>query len=397
MPVNHIEPIKEDSLIEEDLPLDGLLVVDLSQFLAGPLASLKLADLGARVIKIERPDIGDLTRNLYLSDTDIEGVNTLFHAINRNKKSFAANLKSPEDLEKVRKLISKADVVIQNFRPGVIKRLGLDYDAVKKINPQIIYASITGYGTTGAWSKLPGQDLLAQAKSGIMWLTGDSDQPPVPMGLAIADILTGNNALQGVLAALVRRYRKKQGAHIEVSLLESILDLQFEVLTTYLNDGERPPSRSDVNNGHAYLSAPYGVYKTSDSYIAIAMTPIDRLGELLGCEKLSEFDDMKEWFTKRDQIKVILAELLKTKSTSDWMDILIPADIWASEVLDWPKLFNSPAFQELDFLQDLKLPSGETIRTTRSPIRIDKSILKSNVPAPILGEHTAEIAKEFDL
>jgi CoA:oxalate CoA-transferase len=381
----------------EDLPLDGILVIDFSQFLAGPLASLKLADLGAQVIKVERPGNGDLSREIYLSETDVEGVNTLFHAINRNKQSFAANLKSTEDLKRVRKLISKADVVIQNFRPGVIERLGLDYDSVRKINPKVIYTSISGYGNAQVWNKLPGQDLLAQAKSGLMWLTGDADQPPVPMGLAVADILAGNNALQGILSALVRCCLKNKGAHIEVSLLESIMDLQFEVLTTYLNDGEKPPCRSDVSNGHAYLSAPYGVYETSDGYIAIAMTPVDHLGKLLGSDDLLAFSDKNKWFTYRDQIKAILAELLKTQSTSHWMDILVAADVWASEVLDWQTLLNSTAFKQLDFLQDLLLPSGESIRTTRFPIRIDGHILKSNVPAPMVGEHTEQLEKEFDL
>jgi CoA:oxalate CoA-transferase len=382
---------------QEDLPLDGILVVDLSQFLAGPLAGLKLADMGASVIKIERPDVGDLTRYLYLSDTDVDGVNTLFHAINRNKQSFAADLKLAEDLERVRKLISKADVVIQNFRPGVVERLGLDYESIREINPKVVYASISGYGTAEEWNKLPGQDLLAQAKSGLMWLTGDADHPPVPMGLAVADVLAGNNALQGILSGLLRSRIKNKGAHIEVSLLESILDLQFEVLTTYLNDGEKPPCRSDVNNGHAYLSAPYGVYETSDGYIAIAMTPVDHLGKLLGSEELLNFTKKNEWFTHRDEIKAILAKLIKTQPTSHWMEILVASDIWASEVFDWPKLLNSKAFKQLDFLQDLLLPSGKTIRTTRCPVRIDGHTLKSNTPAPLIGEHTVQLGQKYDL
>ena len=383
--------------VQDNLPLDGLLVLDLSQFLAGPMASLKLADMGARVIKIERPGTGDLTRSLYLSDTDIGGVNTLFHAINRNKLSFAADLKAAGDIEKLSKLIAKADILIQNFRPGVIKRLGLDYESVKEINPNIIYASISGYGASDAWRTLPGQDLLAQAKSGIMWLSGDADHPPVPMGLAVADILTGQNAVQGILAALVRRSVKAIGCHVEVSLMESILDLQFEVLTTYLNDGERQPSRSDQNNGHAYLSAPYGVYETSDGYIAIAMTPVDDLGKLLDSEELMAFNNKEEWFTHRDEIKTVLGELIRAQSTTHWMDIFIPADIWASEVLDWKKLFNTEGFRELDFLQNLQLGSGEVIRTTRFPVRLDGEVLKNNVPAPLVGEHTSELSDEFDL
>lgn len=384
--------MKEDLI----LPLDGLLVIDLSQFLAGPLTSLKLADMGAKVIKIERPKVGDLTRTIYLSDTDVDGINTLFHAINRNKLSFEADLKSIKDLERVKKLIAKADVVIQNFRPGVIKRLGLDYDSVKMINPEIIYASISGYGSSDHWKTLPGQDLLAQAKSGIMWLNGDQDSPPVPVGLALADMLTGHNATQGILAALIRKGIHKQGAHIETSLMESILDFQFEVLTTYLNDGNRPPVRSENNNAHAYLSAPYGVYQTQDGYIAIAMASVDELAILLKAPKLSVFD-ANECFTKRAEIKEIISLQLKCKPSKYWMDIFVQADIWASEVFDWETLMKSKGFNELDFIQDLHLASGDTIKTTRFPVRIDGKILRSSDPAPFVGEHTQEIITEFKL
>src|SRR5271166_2900957 len=152
--------------------LEGLLVLDMSQFLSGPFAALRLGDLGARVIKIERPDGGDLCRRLYLTDTEIGGDSTLFHAINRGKLGFAADLKKAADVATVKALITKADVVIQNFRPGVIERLGLDYLSAKAINPGIVYASVTGYGEDGPWAMLPGQDLLAQARAGVMWLNG---------------------------------------------------------------------------------------------------------------------------------------------------------------------------------------------------------------------------------
>src|SRR5690606_30260949 len=155
------------------------------------------------------------------------------------------------------------DVVLQNFRPGVIERLGLDYDSLKAVNPGIVYASITGYGNGGPWVDRPGQDLLAQARSGVMWLNGDEGQGPVPFGLAVADMLAGAAVAQGVLAALVRRGRTGEGAHVETSLLEVLVDFQFEVLTTHLNDGRRPPKRSDFRSAHAYLSAPYGVYPTA--------------------------------------------------------------------------------------------------------------------------------------
>src|ERR1700751_4501708 len=218
-----------------DLPLKGLLVLDCSQFLSGPLATLRLADMGARVIKIERPSQGDLGRTLYLSDLDIDGVNTLLHAINRNKESFAADLKDSRDMERLRRLIARADVMVQNFRPGVIQRLKLDYESVSQSNPGLVYGSISGYGEAGEWRDRPGQDLLAQARSGIMWLSGDKGDRPTPFALAIADMLTGHNLCQGILACLVRRGITGRGAHVETSLLESLIDFQFEVLTKYLN------------------------------------------------------------------------------------------------------------------------------------------------------------------
>ena len=265
-------------------PLEGLLVIDFSQFLSGPSAALRMADMGARVIKIERPGQGDLCRQLYISNLTLDGDSTLFHSINRNKESFAADLKNPADLAKVRKLLESADVMIQNFRPGVIEKVGLGYEAVRTLNPRLVYGEVTGYGTTGPWRNKPGQDLLVQSLSGLPYLNGDADQPPVPFGLAVADMMAGAHLVQGILALLIRRGITNRGGKVEVSLLESTLDLQFEVLTTYLNDGGQLPQRSAVNNAHAYLGAPYGIYATSDGYLALAMGSITRLGELLGRE-----------------------------------------------------------------------------------------------------------------
>ncbi|MBU1334673.1 MAG: CaiB/BaiF CoA transferase family protein [Devosia sp.] len=377
--------------------LDGLVVVDLCQFLSGPYASLRLQDLGARVIKIERPDGGDLSRRLYLSDTEIGGDSTIFHAINRSKESLALDLKNPDDVAALRKLLTKADVVLQNFRPGVIERLGLDYEAVKAINPGIVYASITGYGSEGPWVDRPGQDLLAQARSGVMWLNGDHDQGPVPFGLAIADMLAGAAIAQGVLAALVRRGLSGQGAHIETSLLEVLVDFQFEVLTTHLNDGRRVPKRSEFRSAHAYLSAPYGVYPTADGYIAIAMTPLPRLESLLGLAELAQFADPKSWFAQRDAIKRILAEKLASQPTAHWLAILEPADIWCAKVLDWAELMASEGFRALDMLQTVTREDNVSITTTRSPLRVNGVRARTQRAAPLVGEQSAKIRAEFGL
>jgi CoA:oxalate CoA-transferase len=375
--------------------LEGLLVLDMSQFLSGPFAALRLADLGARVIKIERPDGGDLCRRLYLTDTEIGGDSTLFHAINRGKLSFAADFKNPADVAAVKALIGKADVLIQNFRPGVISRLGLDYAAAKAINPGIVYASITGYGDDGPWANLPGQDLLAQARSGLMWLNGDRDQGPVPFGLAIADLLAGSAVVQGVLAALVRRGRTGEGAHIETSLLEALVDFQFEVLTTYLNDGGRMPTRSAFRNAHAYLAAPYGVYATRDGWVAIAMTPLEKLAAALELPSIAL--PARAGFDKRDDIKRMIADYVVTQPTAHWLGRMQPLDIWCAEVLDWPGLLEGEAFRRLGMLQTVVSPNGHSVHTTRSPIRIDGVRRECVDAAPQIGEHTQALRVEMGL
>src|SRR3954470_9623009 len=385
-------------MTHDPMPLDGLLVLDLSQFLAGPYAGLRLGELGARVIKIERPDGGDLCRRLYLTDTEIGGDSTLFHAINRGKESVAADLKDASDLAWLKSLIGRADVLIQNFRPGVIERLGLDPASVKTINPRLVYASITGYGSSGPWVGRPGQDLLAQARSGIMWLNGDEGQGPVPFGLAVADMLAGANAVQGVLAALVRRGVTGAGTHVETSLLESVLDLQFEVLTTYLNDGRRVPRRSSFRSAHAYLAAPYGVYETADGYLALAMTPISKLVSLLELGALRPFADHPDsWFTARDDIKIVLAGHLKTRPTSDWLAVFEPGDVWAAKVMTWPELLDSDAFSALDLLQTVDRDDGVSITTTRAPLKVDGQRPSCTEAAPRLGQHSGAVRTEFPM
>ena len=385
-------------MVPDAPPLDGLVVVDMSQFLSGPYCSLRLLDLGARVIKVERPDGGDLSRRLYLSDTEIGGDSTIFHAINRGKESFAADMKDAADLAALRGLLARADVVIQNFRPGVIRRLGLDYESVSALNPRVVYGSITGYGNEGPWVLRPGQDLLAQARSGVMWLNGDESQGPVPFGLAVGDMLAGAALCQGLLAALVGRGVTGRGRHVETSLLEALIDFQFEVLTTHLNDGGREPRRSDFRSAHAYLSAPYGVYPTQDGFLALAMTPIGKLADLLGLAALEPYRNAPAaWFSERDRIKGIVAERLVTAPTAHWRAVLEPADIWCAEVLTWPSLLGSEGFRVLDMLQTVTRDDDVTIRTTRSPLRVDGRRARVEHAAPRIGQHSDAIRAEFAL
>ncbi len=375
--------------------LEDIVVVDFSQFLSGPSAGLRLADMGAQVMKIEKPGCGDICRELYVSDVMIEGESTIFHAINRNKQSYTADLKNKVDLEKVKQIIAKADVLLHNFRPGVMERLGLGYEEVKKINKNIIYAEISGYGTEGPWKDLPGQDLLLQSVSGLGWLSNDNDNMPTPMGVAVVDILAGAHVAQGILAALYKRAISDEGALVQVSMFESILDFQFEVLTCFYNDGNQLPVRSSVNNGHAYVSAPYGIYKTTDAYLALAMGSILVLADLLQCPPLKKYPDSGEWFTKRDEIKSILAEHLATQSTDYWLSILEPADIWCATVMNYEQLVQEEGYKVLNMELNVNTSNGLSITTTRCPIRVDGEILFSKIGAPMLGEHNEQIEKQF--
>ena len=374
-------------------PLEDYLVIDFSQFLSGPSASLKLADLGARVIKIEKPGTGDICRHLYTSNVIMNGESSVFHAINRNKESFAANIKDELDKEQIWALVKQADVVMHNFRPGVMERLGFDYESVKAVNPSVIYGEISGYGDDGPWKDKPGQDLLLQSLSGLTWLTGNAGSP-VPMGLSIVDMLAGNHLAQGILACLFRRTIGGEGALVQVSMLESAIDFQFEAITTYYYDGKLP-ERSEHNNAHAYLGAPYGIYKTANGYIALAMGSIPQLGTLLSCDALLDYADGAEAFNKRDEIKAILAAHLLKGTNEQWLGILQAADIWCAEVLAWDHLMQQEGFKVLDMLQDVQMSDGFKYQTTRSPIRIDGEVLKSAKGSPKLGEDNENIISQL--
>ncbi len=377
--------------------LQDILVIDFSQFLSGPSASLRLADMGAEVIKVEKPETGDICRQLYVSDVVMDGESTIFHAINRNKESYAADLKNADDAVRIRALIEKADVVMHNFRPGVMERLGFDYESVKKINPSVIYAEISGYGTEGEWKDLPGQDLLLQAASGLTWLSNNNEENPTPMGVAVVDILAGTHLTQGILAALFQKGKTGEGALIQVSMFESILDFQFEVLTCYYNDGGQLPDRSAINNAHAYVAAPYGLYKTASAYIALAMTDIVKLGHLLGCDALKEYINPDDWFDKRDEIKQVLVLHLLTNTAEHWLGILEEADIWCAPVYDYDALTKQEGYKVLNMEITTKTSKGLTVKTTRCPIKVDGNILISTAGAPYLGEHNKVIEEKYGL
>ncbi|KQN38996.1 carnitine dehydratase [Pedobacter sp. Leaf41] len=379
-------------------PLEGLLVLEFCQFLAGPSAGLKLADLGARVIKIERPKTGDACRQLSIKNLFVDDDSLLFHTINRNKESYAADLKNPDDLEKLKKLISKADVMTHNFRPGVMEKIGLGYDNVQAINPKIIYGVVTGYGNEGPWKNKPGQDLLVQAVSGLTFLSGVDTDGPVPFGLSVSDIMCGNHLAQGILAGLIKRAKTNKSVLVEVSLLESILDVQFEVITTYLNDGGNLPDRSGAKgSAHAYLSAPYGMYETKDGYIAMAMGNLPNICAIIKCDISDLYVEAGSAFENRDKLIVRLAETFKKEETKNWVNLLEGHGIWCAEVLNYQTATALNTYKSLQIEQQLDLREDLKIKTTVSPIRLDNEKLFAPKAAPKLGFDTLDINREFEL
>lgn len=370
---------------EGELPLAGVRVLDFSQFLAGPMCALRLADLGAEVVKIERAGQGDLCRGLVVADQRVGADSLLFHTINRGKRSVALDLKRAEDLAAAKQLIADADVMIHNFRPGVMERIGLSFQAVHSLNPRIVYGVVSGYGADSVWKEKPGQDLLAQSRSGLVWLTGSAEDGPIPVGVSITDIAAGMHLAQGILAALLKQARFGRGSLVEVSLLASAMDLQFEQFTSYLNGQKVQPSRNNENGANVHAAAPYGIYATADGHIAIAMTPIAKLAELLDIERLKEFGDPSRSFVDRSIINGILRLELVKATSSHWLGRLEPADIWCAEVLDWPALERTGILQELEVVQQIDAASGEKISTTTCPIRIDGRALVNAAGAPALG------------
>jgi len=381
-----------------DRPLDGLLVLEFAQFMAGPTTGLRLADLGARVIKIERPVSGEAGRQIAIKNLFVDDNGSLvFHTINRNKESYAADLKNEGDLARVKALIKRADVIIHNFRPGIMEKFGLDYTSASQLNGSIVYAVVSGYGTSGPWAGKPGQDLLVQSLSGLTWLTGSRADGPVPFGLAVVDMYCATHLTQGILAGLLKRSRTQQSVLVEVSLMESALDMQFEVLTTHLNDGGKLPDRSGVcGSGHAYLSAPYGVYATAKGYIALAMGDLTQIAGLVGLAP-GCYQDRATWFSRRDELLKQIGERMKRQSANAWEALLTGAGVWCAVVNDYGAFTGSDGFRHADMLQEVALSNGSRLTTTRSPLQIDGKCLRANKAAPGVGADNARINRDYHL
>jgi crotonobetainyl-CoA:carnitine CoA-transferase CaiB-like acyl-CoA transferase len=370
-------------------PLQGIRVLDFTALLQGPLATQVLADLGADVVKLEKQE-GEWMRQWGIFAARTHGETDAFLAFNRNKRSVALNLQDAADVARVLELVERADVVVENFRPGVMDRLGLGYETLRARNPRLIYAASSGYGRTGPYVSRPGQDYLVQALTGAMWLGGRRSDPPFLMPVAVADQYTGLHLVVGILAALQHRHRTGEGQRVDVDLLSCMLALQQQELTVYLNH-RNSFERPQENLGHPGLTAPCGVYATSDGWLLLAMTPCPKLGAVLGVDWLAPYDTIEKMYSERDAVYRLLAAHLKTRSTKHWIDLLSAGDVWCAPVQSYGDLENDPQVAHKRLLWEVPYAdSGKTYRTVGSPFTFSESPVTVRRGAPRAGQHTAE-------
>lgn len=372
-------------------PLQGLRVADFSQLVQGPNATQMLADMGAEILKIE-PLNGDWQRNWSLGDAWIDGESVSFLAFNRGKRSITLNLKDPRGKEAALRIIRSCDVLLENFRPGVMDRLGLGYDVLAEIHPGLIYCASCGWGQDGPYVRRPGQDLLAQAVAGVLNLNGKAGDPPSPVGMGIADLTASFHIVSAILAALYERNRSGIGQRIDINLLNSMLSLATQEITLYLNTG-RVPERSAAGIGHPCVGAPMGVYRTKDGYIAVAMMSLGKVAELVGIAGY-EGNDSRNVLENRDEVKRSLEPGFAGKTTAELMDIFMEADIWAAPVNAFPQIENDPQVKHNGSIVSFRHPTVGQFRTVGPPARFSRTPSTIRRP-PLLGEHADEILQEL--
>ena len=373
--------------------LDGITVLDCTQMLAGPLAGLRLGDLGADVLKIEAPGTGEFNRTHGFEDITAAGEMTTFLALNRNKRSVVIDLKKPDGLAVMHDLVRQADALIQNFRVGTADRIGIGYDRLHEINPRLIYCAITGYGSTGPYRTRAGQDLVLQGYSGSMWSVGKLADPPLPSALWAADVMSGYQAVVGVLAALHARQESGRGQYVEVDMLSSVLDAQLQELVTYLNSG-RQPTRMKEPSAHALIPAPYGVYQTRDGWLTMAMCHLPDLGEALDDDWLKTLVHYNDGAIHRDEIYARIRPRFTERTTAKWLEILERCGVWAGPVYDYAQLERDPHVVATGMFTDQPQGGGVTVRTLRPPLTMSATPLAIRRGAPPLGAHTAEVLRE---
>lgn len=373
--------------------LEGIKVLSFTHFLQGPAAVQMLADAGADVIKIEPPG-GAFERGWSGFDAFKEGVSIFFLLGNRNQRSLSLDLRNEKAKEIVLRLVREADVLVENYRPGVLERLGFGYEAMKAINPRLVYCSCSGYGSSGPYLKRPGQDMLLQAMSGMTMISGGADTPPMPVGSAIVDQHAAALAAFGVVSALLARQRTGRGTLVESNLLNAALDLQIEPFTYYLNKGPLW-ALTDPPLGSRFHPAPYGVYRTADGWIAISLTPPSQMAIALDYPPLAEFNDPKDPMRRRSEIHRIVHDRVQTRTTAEWMKIFDTHNIWYAPVNDYEQVETDPQVAHNKMIFTIEHPEAGEVRLLAHPVRYDGEAPPLRRLPPRQGEHTAEILTEL--
>lgn len=380
-----------------DKALSDITVLDFSHLLQGPFATQLLADMGANVIKIERPGVGDMFRALTFQNKWVGGSESPnFLAWNRNKRSLALNLKAPEAREIIMTLAETADVVVQNFRPGVMARLGYGYEDFAAVNPKIIYCSGSGYGEDGPYVSRPGQDMLIQGLTGIMAATGQADNPPTPVGAGFSDQIGAMNMVYGILTALHWRSRSGEGQEVKVNLLAGMLAHQNQEMVMAMNFGE-DMARPNSGIGHPGMDAPFGTYPTQDGWVTIAMSPYPRLVDVLGNDDLLRYDDPQVLFESRDEVWRALAQETGKWTSAELIAALLEADIWCGEVKTHLGAAADPQVAHLGLIQSYEHPKAGTVKVVGPAVGMSRTPPAITRHAPTVGEHTAEILREAGL
>ncbi|MDB4964501.1 MAG: Formyl-CoA transferase [Myxococcales bacterium] len=380
------------------LPLDDLTVLDLSRILSGPYCSMYLADFGARVIKLEHPTGGDDTRGF--GPPFVAGESTYFMSINRNKESVAIDFKHARGGELVRALAARADILLENFRPGALERLGLDYASLRTANPRLIYCSISGFGHTGEpdWVRRPGYDLAIQGMGGLASLTGPADGPPHKVGTSIADMIAGLYALSGILVALHARARTGRGQHVDVSMLDGQISLLTYHAGIHFATGGVPARRG---NQHPSIS-PYETYRAKDGFVNIAVGNDAQWRALCRAagEPLQALAEDPRFATnaarvgRREELAAILEPLVATRSVDDWIALCDGAGIPSGPILDVAQALAHPQVRARGMVVPLEHPSAGPIRVTGVPVRLSETPGAVRTPPPRLGEHTRAVLAE---
>lgn len=374
--------------------LKGIRVVSFNHFLLGPVGMQILGDLGADVIAVE-PVEGAFQRKWGGVNTKtIDGQTMLFLLGNRNKRSLAIDLKSPDGLEIAKRLTGGADVVCENFRPGVMEKLGLGYRQIVEHNPSVIYAAASGFGADGPYADKPGQDLIIQAMSGLAAITGTTESGPRPVGVSAVDHHGAALLAMGILAALFRRATTGRGCQVDVNLLSAAIDLQIESFTCFLN-GTRPDSVTpDKFSGGWYFSAPYGIFPTADGHLAISLTSLDLLAEALGAPHIAQFKGSDQ-YDRREEINALVANALQHRTNSVWMEIMTRYSIWHAPVNDYPSVVRDPQVVHNRSFVTVPGATGTPVTLVSHPVKYDgKSPEVRLAPQPI-GAQTGEILAEL--